>query len=328
MRVLVLGGTVFLGWAVAAEAVRRGHEVVCAARGSSGPVPDGAKLVHVDRDDPDGLAPLAGQRFDAVVDMAKMSYPWVRDALRVLGPTASHWTFVSTVNVYSDVKTPGQTAEAPLLEPLQDGGGEQTPEHYGAIKVASENAVREAVGDRAFVVRPGLITGPKDLHDRFGYWPARMSQGGRVLVPDAPDQPIQYVDVRDLAEWIIDAGEKQLVGTFDGVGPAQPLGKLLADIAELVAPPGTELVPVSPEVLAAKEVSVWAGPRSVPLLAPPDYYGFCSHDVSASLAAGLRLRPLAEVVAGALEHERALGLDRERKAGLTLAEEAKLIEEQ
>jgi 2'-hydroxyisoflavone reductase len=254
-----------------------------------------------------------------------MSYPWVRDALRVLGPAAGHWTFVSSVNVYSDVETVGQTAAAPVREPLPEGGGEPTPERYGAIKVASENAVRAALGDRAFVVRPGLITGPGDEHDRFGYWVTRMSAGGRVAVPGASAQPIQYVDVRDLAGWITDAGERGLVGTFDGVGPAQPLTVLLADIAALVAPEGTELVWVAENVLRSRGVTPWAGPMSLPLWAPPGYYGFCSHDVSASLAAGLRQRPLADAVAGALDRELALGLDRPRKAGLTRAEEAGLL---
>ncbi|AHI01919.1 SDR family oxidoreductase [Kutzneria viridogrisea] len=325
MRVLVLGGTVFVSWAVAEEALRRGHEVVCAARGTSGQVPAGARLVRVDRDDPAGLAPLAGERFDAVVDVAKMSYPWVRDALAALGAGAGHWTFVSTINVYADEATKGLDARAALREPLTAEGGEQTPENYGAIKVASEEAVRDAVGDRAFVVRPGLITGPKDDSDRFGYWPGRMARGGQVLVPDAAEQLVQYVDVRDLAAWIVDAAEQRLVGDFDAVCPAQRLGDLLAGIAELAAPAGTELVPVSPEVLTANGVQPWGGPRSLPLWLPAEYHGIAAREVSASLAAGLRPRPLDEVVSGALGRERELGLDRERRAGLSRAAEAEVL---
>ncbi|WP_432853299.1 NAD-dependent epimerase/dehydratase family protein [Amycolatopsis sp. CA-161197] len=117
MRLLVLGGTVFVGRAVAAEALRRGHEVVCAARGESGTVPDGARLIKVDRDDPDGLAALPD--FDAVVDVAPMSFPWVERALAALADRAAHWTFVSTINVYADEATPGQTpATGPVVEPL------------------------------------------------------------------------------------------------------------------------------------------------------------------------------------------------------------------
>jgi nucleoside-diphosphate-sugar epimerase len=325
MRMLVLGGTLFLSKAVAAEALRRGHEVVCAARGKTGAVPEGARLVRVDRDAPDALAPLAGMRFDAVVDVAKMSLRWVTEAIRVLAPNTAHWTFVSTVNVYADTATVGQKPDAPLLDPIEDvAGAEQTPEYYGAIKVASENAVREAMGERAFVVRPGLITGPGDPSDRFGYWPARMSLGGRVLVPDVPKQPTQYVDVRDLAAWIVDAGEQRLTGNFDGIGPAQPLPELLRGIADIVGG-DVELVPAAEETLVAAGVEPWAGPKSLPMWCPPTYQGFCAHDAGPALAAGLTPRPLTDAVTGALDHERALGLDRERKAGLTLADEAEVL---
>src|SRR5204863_1392417 len=136
------------------------------------------------------------ERFDAVVDVAKISYPWVERALDVLGDNAGHWTFVSSISAYADEETRGQRTDGPMLPPKRehvDAGVETIdPKLYGSIKVASENTVRERLGDRAFVVRPGLITGPGDGTDRFGYWPARMARGGRVLVPDAPDQPSQF----------------------------------------------------------------------------------------------------------------------------------------
>jgi nucleoside-diphosphate-sugar epimerase len=324
MRLLVLGGTVFLSKAVAATAVARGHDVTCAARGTSGAVPAGATLVTVDRDAPDGLAPLAGAEFDAVVDVAAISYPWVADALAMFGERARHWTFVSTINVYADDATTGQRPGAPLVEPVRDGG-ERGDARYGAIKVASEDAVREAMGDRAFVVRPGLITGPDDTSDRFGYWPARFSRGGRAVVPDSPDQPIQHVDVRDLAEWIVTAAEQGITGTYDGVGPVGPLGDTLREIAGLVACPDLELVPVAPDVLEAAGVGIWGGPKSLPLWVSPPVWGLPSHDAAPSLAAGLRIRPLADTVAAALATERALGVDRERKSGLSAEQEAEVL---
>jgi 2'-hydroxyisoflavone reductase len=330
MRLLVLGGTVFVGHEVAAEAVRRGHDVVCAARGNSGAVPEGATLVKVDRDAEDGLAPLAGEAFDAVVDVAPISFPWVERALRDLAGRARHWTFVSTVNVYADNEKMGQGPDAPLLEPLRRHATREEMKSqegvglYGGVKVASENAVRDTMGEHAFVVRPGLITGPGDPYDRFGYWPARFARGGRVLVPDAPDQPIQYLDVRDLAQWIVTAAEQDQGGTYDGIGPVTLLPELLAGIAETVGNP-VELVPATAEQLKAAEVNSWAGPRSLPLWLPPSYYGMSSHDAGPSLAAGMAVRPLSDAVSGALEHERALGLDRERKAGLTPQEEADIL---
>ncbi|SEG91185.1 Nucleoside-diphosphate-sugar epimerase [Saccharopolyspora kobensis] len=320
MRILVLGGTVFVGHAVAAAALERGHDVVCAARGTSGDVPDGAELVVVDR--AEGLGPLAGQRFDAVVDVAR-NYRWVCEALEAVD--AGHWTFVSTINVYANNAATGQSVDAPLLEPITDSADTSTPESYGGIKVACENAVREAMGERAFVVRPGLITGPNDPSDRFGYWPLRMSRGGRVLVPDTPGTPSQHIDVRDLADWIVTAAERGLAGTFDGIGPATTLDALLKEIARVVAPAGTELAAVAPEALDEAGVQRWSGPKSLPLWIPDGYDGFASHDAAPSLAAGLRIRPLAETVAAALESERTRGVDRERKAGLTPVEETELL---
>jgi nucleoside-diphosphate-sugar epimerase len=333
MRILVLGGTIFVGYAVAAEALRRGHDVVCAARGESGAVPDGATLVKVDRDAEDGLAPLAGERFDAVVDVSPLSYPWVTRALETFGELAGHWTFVSTINVYADNATPGQTpATGPLVPALREHSnrdemmarGEDGVLLYGGIKVASENAVRDAMGDRAFIARPGLVTGSWDRSDRFGYWPGRFAQGGRVLVPDAPDQPIQIIDVRDFAHWIVDAGEKGIAGTYDGVGPHVPLGSMLTQIADAVGFDG-ELVPASPEQLTAATVAPWGGPKSLPLWLPAEYDGMKSHDPTPSIEAGMPVRPLADATLDALERERELGLDRPRKAGLSLAEEREVL---
>lgn len=323
MRILVLGGTKLLGHAVAAEAVARGHEVVCAARGESGPVPDGATLVKVDRDTSHEV--LEGERFDDVIDMATISYPWVAGALDALAKNAGHWTFVSTINVYSDVVTFGQTPDAPLLDPRTEPSTGADPDEYGAIKVASENAVRDAMGDKAFIVRPGLITGGRDSSDRFGYWPGRFARGGRVLVPHRPEQPAQYIDVDDLARWIVDAGEQRISGAYDGIGPHTGLNDLLADIAAAVGGE-VEFVSATPEQLAAAEVNPWGGPRSLPLWTPDTHTGFLAHDPSPSLAAGLRLRPLDEAVASALARERELGLDRERRAGLSAAEEKDAID--
>lgn len=332
MRILVLGGTSFLSRTVALEAVHRGHDVACAARGRSGTVPDGARLIAIDRDEPGGLRALAGERFDAVVDVAKMALPWVHEALEALADHTGHWTFVSSINAYADTATPNQTPDSPLLEPITDREAlgsprmeEVDPDVYGGIKVASENAVREAMGGRAFVPRPGLVTGPGDCTDRFGYWPARFSRGGRVVVPDIPDQPFQHVDVRDLASWIVDAGEQHIAGTYDAVGPVRDLGGVLREIAELTGAEDTELVPLAPEQLTAAGINPWGGPTSLPLWAPETHHGLVSHDPTGARKAGLAHRPLAETAHAALADERALGLDRSRKAGLSPEEEAALL---
>lgn len=319
---LVLGGTRFLSRAVAAEAVARGHEVTCVARGESGPVPEGAALVVADRDVPGALDPLRGRRFDAVVDVATMSFPWVRDALAVID--ADHWTFVSTISVYADTATPGQGVDAPLLDPLEGGGPADGPEVYGAVKVASEDAVR-AGHPRPLVVRAGLICGPGDRSDRFGYWPARFARGGPTVVPDARDQPAQIVDVRDLAAWIVSSGERGLTGTFDGSGPRTTLGAVLDEIAAAVGAPDLVPVPLAPAALEAAGVSPWAGPRSLPLWLPDSHVGIAARDTSPAAEAGLVCRPVADTARAALEHERTLDPARARGAGLAPDNERALL---
>lgn len=329
MRVLVLGGTAFLSRAVAARAVLRGHEVVCAARGVSGSVAEGARLVVIDRDQPDALQGLADQAFDAVVDVATMSYPWVRDALGALGTRAGHWTFVSSINVYASAIARGQNEDAPLHAPLRSGADAmeriQHPHLYGGIKVACEQAVREVMGDRALIVRSGLIVGPGDVSDRFGYWPARVSRGGRVLVPDVPDQPTQYTDVRDVAAWIVRAAEQKTAGTYNAVGPSCSFGDLVSGIVAAAGAADIEFVPVPADWLVTAGVQEWRGKRSLPLWVPPEDDGFMAHDHSRAAAAGLRHRPLDEVVTDVLAYERRRGLDRGREAGLMPDEEAELI---
>ncbi|MCM6773696.1 NAD-dependent epimerase [Nocardia sp. CDC159] len=325
MRFLILGGTSFLSRWTAREAVARGHEVICAARGRTGSVPVGARLVVVDRDRPGALAPLAGERFDAVIDVARAALGWVLDALDALADDARHWTFVSSISAYADTATPGQTIDAPLCEPIRDRTLEFAAEHYGGIKVASELAVRERLAERAFVVRPGLISGPDDRTDRFGYWPARFARGGPTVVPDAPQQPIQHIDVRDLAAWIVSAAETALVGTYDAIGPVTELESLLRECAELVGPPDLELVPIPPRTLTEADITPWSGPKSLPLWLPADHYGMVAHDPAPARAAGLRIRDSADTVGATLADERARGLDRPRLAGLTPDDERDLL---
>src|SRR6476469_5226975 len=216
MRILVLGGTAFLSREVAARAVERGHEVVCAARGESGSVPDGARLVRWDRTE-QPPAELVALNPDAVVDVARLP-SHVRRAVAAF-PDA-HCSFVSTCNVYADEGTAGGTAESPLKEPITDDvDPASSSEAYGAMKVACEQVVRQGAR-AAFVARPGLIVGPHDPSGRFAYWPAHAAaaaeDGGPLLVPGEPDDMVQVIDVRDLADWIVGAAEAGLTGAYDG----------------------------------------------------------------------------------------------------------------
>jgi 2'-hydroxyisoflavone reductase len=293
MRLLVLGGTVFLSRAVAAEAVRRGHDVTCAARGTSGSAPAGTRLVEVDRTGP---LPGLGQ-FDAVVDVAR--HPsWVRAA--VAAHPDAHWVFVSTINVYADDATPhGTPATLPLVEPIEeDIDLKEQPEAYGPMKVACERIVLDGAAS-ATVVRPGLIVGPEDPTGRFSYWPKRLGLNpvdgvSEVLAPGDPSDLMQVIDVRDLAAWIVGCCEERIQGVYDGVGPAMPMADLLAAVAEKI-PGEVSWTWVDQEFLQEREVEPWMGPQAIPLWLPrPAYDGLPAHDVQPSLDAGLVIRPLAE----------------------------------
>lgn len=325
MRILVLGGTVFLSRAVAAEAAARGHDVVCAARGVSGDVPAGARLVRWDRGE-DVPPELAGLAPEAVVDVSRIP-SHVRRAVAAF-PDA-HWTFVSTINVYDDVATPGGTpATLPLAAPIEtDEDPAAGPEIYGGMKVACENAVRQ--GTRAsLVLRPGLIAGPGDPSGRFAYWPARFAEaaadGGPVVVPEPLDEPVQVIDVRDLARWVVDAAEQGATGVFDAVGHAVPRSDLLEEIARGVGA-APRLVPVPSETLREHDVAPWSGPRSLPVwIGDPAWRGMLAHDATPSYDAGLRTRPVAETARDTLAWLRTT--PDAHITGLTRAEELALLD--
>jgi len=325
MRLLVLGGSMFLSRAVAEEGVRRGHDVTVACRGTSGSLPTGVRHVAWDRS---GAMPadLAATGFDAVVDVARLP-SWVRTAVGAF--PGAHWTFVSTINVYEDESTPGgRPGTLREREPVtEDVDLAEDPEAYGPMKVACEQIVL-AGATSAMVVRPGLIVGPGDPTGRFGYWPARMGDvpdHPEVLAPGDPDDAVQVIDVRDLAAWIVDSAETRRTGVFDGIGAPLPIRDLLLEVAAGagVAP---ELTWVPQEFLAEREVEPWAGPRSIPLWLPrPEYDGMLAHDATPSYDAGLVTRPLADTARDTLawlrDHPDAklTGLARDEEAAVLAA---------
>jgi nucleoside-diphosphate-sugar epimerase len=318
MRILVLGGSVFLSEAVAADAVARGHDVTCVTRGLSGDVPDGARHVVWDRA-ADVPTELASQDFDAVVDVSRTP-SHVRSA--VAAWPGAHWVFVSTINVYADNATPDPGTDGPLVDAIDDDRDlREEPEAYGPMKVSCENAVIEGA-DRSMVVRPGLIVGPGDPTGRYGYWPERLADGGRVLAPASPDDRVQFIDVRDLAEWIVRSVENGTTGVFDGIGPATPAGDVLAETAAGVGA-DPELVWTGQEFLTDQEVEPWMGDGALPLWLPrPEYDGMITHRFDPSEAAGLTVRPFADTARDTLAWLRAnpdaprTGMSREREAEL------------
>jgi 2'-hydroxyisoflavone reductase len=321
MRILVLGGTLFLSRAVAADAVARGHDVTCAARGESGSVPDGSRHVVLDRESPDWSA-LDGE-WDAVVDVARLP-SWVSGALDALADRVPHWTFVSSISAYADQSTLGGSPETlPLLPAITEDVEQDTPEKYGASKVGCEQFV-QARARESLIVRPGLIIGPGDPSGRFSYWPERLAEGGDVLAPESPDRDTQAIDVRDLAAWIVSSAEQHLTGVYDATGPVMRLGDLVNEVVEAVGGQA-KVVWATADFLTERDVNYWSGPRSLPLWLPDEARGMTAHDVSPALAAGLTVRPIGETAADTLAWMRSE--EDPARTGLTRAEEQDLLDD-
>jgi nucleoside-diphosphate-sugar epimerase len=328
MRLLVLGGTAWLGGYLATMAVESGHQVTCLARGESGPVPRGADFQRADRDDPDAYRDVARDEWDVVVDVSRQPGQ-VRSATAALADRAASFQFVSSASVYADDSRPGDDESAAVL-PALAADVMETMETYGQAKVACEQHVLNAFGpDRSLIARAGLIGGPGDISDRTGYWPLRFTRptasDGSVLVPDAPDLMTQVIDVRDVAQWLIEAGEDGVSGVFNVVGETLSLPEHLA-IAREVAGHRGSVVPVGQEWLLAHEVSPWMGARSLPLWLPlPEYAGLSCRDGSAARGAGLVSRALAETLADTLAWELTRDPRRTRRAGLSDDDERRLL---
>jgi 2'-hydroxyisoflavone reductase len=330
MELLVLGGTAWLSGELVRRARADGHAVTCLARGRSGPPPEGARWVEADRDAPDAYEAVADRDWDLVVDVARQPRQ-VRGAVQALAARAAHWVFVSSGNVYADHRAVGADETATLL-PALDGDVMPDMTVYGEAKVACERLVLDALGpERSLLARVGLIGGPGDVFDRTGYWPSRFARpaapDGSVLVPDEPDLPVQVVDVRDLAAWLLDVGARGVAGALDVVGPRSTLAEHL-EVARRVAGHTGPVRPASSAWLLDRGVEPWMGPRSLPLWLPdPDWRGFGARDGRRARAAGLVTRPLEETLADTLAWERARPADREHRAGLTVEEERALLAE-
>jgi len=326
MKLLVLGGTAWLGGEVARAAVAAGLDVTCVTRGSA--IPGGARLVAADRDQDDALREVAAERWDAVVDVARQP-GHVRRAVRDLEASADRYVFVSTGNVYASQEEVGADEDAALLEPLVSDSYED-PEEYGAAKVAGENAVAAAFGPgRSLIARAGLIGGPGDPSGRTSYWPWRFANPsnpeGWVLAPDAAGLPVGIIDVRDLADWLVRSTAAGTAGVFNAMGTPVPFPAHL-ESAQLVAGRPGRIVTAPEQWLRDHEVNEWGGPRSLPLwLVDHDWYGFNGRSNARALAAGLELRPLAETLADSLSWRVAQASGTSFPAGLSDDDERKLL---
>jgi 2'-hydroxyisoflavone reductase len=318
MKLLVLGGTVFLGRHVVAEALAAGHEVTTFTRGQTNPeLFPAAERLHGDRDG--NLQALAGREWDGVIDTSGYVPRVVRQAGELLRDAVGRYVFVSSISVYGDFSSPINEA-SPTAE-LEDPDTEDVGTSYGALKAACERTLGELYDDRVTHVRAGLIVGPHDPTDRFTYWPVRIADGGDVLVPDVPERLVQFVDARDLARWMIGLVTSGPGGPMNATGPAQPI--TMAQVVDRIAAAlGTSCRWhwIDGESLVAEGVQPWT---ELPLWLPGrEYSGLMEADTRRALSAGLAFRPLEETAVETVAWARTAG---EQRPTLTRDRERELL---
>lgn len=296
MKVLLLGGTVFLGRHIIEAAITYGHDVTLFNRGQHNAdlYPDLEKL-RGDRDG--GLDALKGRTWDAVVDTCGYVPRMVRDAASLLADAVEHYTFISTLSVYNDFRVRGLREEA-AVGTLEDETIEEVTAGssgtYGPLKALCEQAAEAAMPGRVLSVRPGLIVGPYDPTDRFTYWPVRVARGGDVLAPPTPKASVQLIDGRDLATWVIRMAERKKTGVYNATGPAEPLTfAQFLDACQGTVGNDVTLIWASPAFLAEQQVKPWS---DLPLWVPEAMRGLLQVDMTKATSDGLAFRPLSETI--------------------------------
>ncbi len=336
MKALVLGGTRFLGRHLVDALRASGHEVTLLNRGRSDPsVFTELEQLHGDRDPQlgDGLQQLQGRRWDVAFDLCGYVPRVVRASCDALAGSVGRYVFVSSISVYDGFAVPGLDEDAPVAT-LADPHTEEVMAHYGALKAACEREVSAVYGAGALNVRPGLIVGPFDPTGRFTYWPLRMARGGDVLAPAPASYPVQFIDARDLAQWMVQAASAGLAGSFNLTGPVSTsaqgtttgttLGEVLQACTE-VAGANARVHWVDPAFLAQEGVAPW---MELPLWVGPDDAARNQVSVARASATGLVTRPLHTTIADTLAWTRSpsfrapagayakVGLEAEREAAL------------
>ena len=322
MKLLVLGGTRFVGRHLVEAALTRGHEVTLFNRGSHPEVFPEVETLIGDRDG--GLGALDGRRWDAALDTSGYVPRLVRDSAELLKGAAGHYTFVSTVSVYADNLEPHADEDA-RVRGLEDPHTEEvTNGTYGGLKVLCEEAVRETCGEDGLIVRPGLVVGPHDPTDRFTYWPLRVAEGGEVLAPGEPGAPVQFIDARDLAAWTLSMVEERAAGTYNVVSPADAfsMGELLKTCRAVSGGDAT-LTWVDETFLLEEGVNPFA--FDLPLWLPEGEDTFMRMSGERAVKKGLSIMPLQDTVRDTLAWSRARPEGAERRAGITREREKELL---
>jgi len=329
-KLLILGGTGFIGPNTVKYALARGHEVTILTRGRSATKVDGVEHIIADREGDLGM--LSSRKWDAVLDNNARDYRWVARSVKALRDSTAHYLFVSSISAYRTANMSYATAGTVRTEPLDESAerfapppnfkdGDQAP--YGLTKAISENLVHAAFPGRATIVRPGLIVGPTDPTDRFTYWPVRIDEGGEVLAPGNPNHSSQVIDQRDLTEWIVRLAEGGVMGDFNATGPAtrMTIAEMLAG-CRAVTSAHVSFTWVPESFLAEQKAAIWS---EIPAWAPGDSLMYVS--VKRAVAAGLTYRPFAVTATDTLEWDksRPAAERAKRAAGMSRAREAEIL---
>ena len=331
LRILILGGTGFIGPNEVRYALSRGHKVTTFNRGKTHPNELPFEVEQLIGDRNGQLDTLKGRKWDVVIDNPTTLPAWVRDSAQILKGNVQRYVFISTISVYADTSK-GVDENAPLakyegadpyketLEAMKASGYKT----YGPLKTLSEKEAEKWFPGKTLIIRPGLIVGPSDETDRFTYWPVRIDRGGEVLAPSKPSDPVQFIDARDLAEWTIRMAENRETGIYNATGPAKPLeiGQMLDEIKDALHSSAT-FTWLPAEFLQQQKVEAWS---DMPVWAG-DELGLARTKIDRALAKGLTFRPLAETTRDTLAWFKSLPQDRKSKlrAGLTPEREAEVL---
>ncbi|MGM0557282.1 MAG: NAD-dependent epimerase/dehydratase family protein [Myxococcota bacterium] len=326
LNLLIMGGTRFIGPHIIREARDRGHSVTMFNRGKTNPelFPDVDRLTG-DRVAGE-LGALEGKSWDAVIDTSAYFPHVVRHALEVLGDHIDHYLLISTISVYDGWNWDGIDEDTPRHEPLYDKDADLTGETYGPLKVACEERANEAEPGALTILRPGIVAGPGDHTDRFTYWPARAARGGQMLAPGAPSDPIQYIDVRDLAAWIVACVEDQITGTYNTVVPmgSVTMGDLIDASREAAGEDAAEPTWVDTDFLRQQDAT-----DKCPLWAPADgeTRGLHRVDTTRAIEAGMETRPVQQTATDTLDwlYEQPEERRSDLSAGLSAEREDELL---
>jgi len=336
MRVLIVGGTVFVGRWLVHAALDRGHDVTIFTRGrhNMDGCPQIEKLIG-DRNTDVGA--LSGRSWDLVIDTCGYVPGGVAQVMGALDrERTGHYTFVSSVSAYADIPVSGIDESGPLAEINDDqvqeaeqmatGArpvGQTYGEWYGALKVRCERAAEAAMPGRVLVVRPGLIVGPYDYMDRFTYWVRRVAEGGRVLAPGRPDRRVRVIDARDLAGWMVRMAEAHVTGVFNASGAEDALTmSTLLETCRRVSGADAEFVWVDDRIVLERGIAPWS---ELPLWIPAEHNGIFEARNDKAIAAGLTFRPLADTARDTLEWDRTRPHDVPLRAGLSPERERALL---